>query len=379
MLLTALIYYGFSIYFDAQFYNVTELPIFKSRDSDYYPSIVYLYSWLVPLLVAMSYLATTPRTERHSRSEKVYANREATNIIVLLTGVILYTVLILRILPAADSRANVFLIINRDYTLLSWLLPIVVWLSCFVILTARHRVILYCGIGIVLLISLTLVDRSYLMMGLIAGAVRIKKIGLIKLLLLICFFLVLFTFWKVVLFWLVFDVDLSRSIQNVQFGLARFEAITSQSIFINCVENELCENINFEYFVLSTISRIVPSVLFDLNLPSSQQLYIDQFYPEIAARGGGLGFSLVAEFSLVFGVLFGPIVLSVYIICLIQCTKFIKSSFITFILTLYWFRFLRVDFGTGIKGIIVFGCVSLCIYMAINILFSKGRKYVKHS
>jgi len=48
--------------------------------------------------------------------------------------------------------------------------------------------------------------------------------------------------------------------------------------------------------------------------------------------------------------------------------KFSKSPFIGFIFAVYFLRFLRVDFGTGIKAIFVFGFLSLMLYHVLPYL-----------
>jgi len=374
IVLFVLLYYGFSIYVDVNLYNITEIPIFLSYQTDYFPSIIYLYSWVVPTFWVLIFLVLFPRTNVLIESKTYLGQRRAVRVLVL--GYLLYFFIIAVILPSALNRAGVCLEINENYPLVSWLLPITVWFSCFVILDAKSRKILCAGVGLILLISVTLVDRSYLIMGVIAGLIRAGPINLIKLIVGAVILFVLFTFWKVGLFWLVFDIDFGRSLENVQFGVARFEAITSQSIFINCIEFERCSSIDISNFISSTIDRIMPSFVYDAGHPATQEVYIDRFFPEISARGGGLGFSLLAEFGLVFGVVMAPWVLSAYIICMLLVFRFSDSIFVNFIFTVYFFRFLRVDYGTGIKGIFVFGLVSLCIYLLLTSTFYYRNKTV---
>jgi hypothetical protein len=361
MLLLVFLYYGFSIYVDANLYNVTEIPIFLLKKADYFPSIVYLYSWLVPTLWAIMFLIFF----RGTKETKMYSGqRPAFRVLVL--GYLVFLFIALVIMPSALNRADAFLEINQNYPIVSLLLPIIVWFSCFVILDAKSPKIFWSAVALILIISVTLVDRSYLMMGVIAGLIRAGPINLIKLGVATLILFLMFTFWKIVLFWLVFDVDFASSLENLQFGVARFEAITSQSIFINCIEFARCTPIDFGDFIRSTIDRIMPSFIYDAGYPSSQEVYIDRFFPEIADRGGGLGFSLPAEFGLVFGVVLGPWMLSAYVACMLLTLRLSNSVFAKFIFTVYFLRFLRVDLGTGIKGIFVFGLVSLCLYLLIT-------------
>ena len=88
-----------------------------------------------------------------------------------------------------------------------------------------------------------------------------------------------------VLFWLVFNVDIYASLENIQPGLARFEAITSQSIFINCLEYDLCADIKPSVFFESTFGRIMPSIIYQSEIDTTQVNYISKFFPEIAERG----------------------------------------------------------------------------------------------
>lgn len=375
VVMLALLYYGFSLYVDVNVYNVTELGIFLNHQTDYFPSLLYFYSWIIPTACVTVFLLLFPRRNISLLPREMSSNQDKSTKL-LAAGYLLYFFIVFVIIPSAQNRAGVFLAINEDYSLISWLLPVTVWCSCFVILGARSTQILIAAVFLNLLISLTLVDRSYLIMGVIACAVRVGNIHLVKLALGAIILFVIFTFWKVVLFWVVFDVDIARSLENVQFGVARFEAITSQSIFVNCLEFERCSSIDVSSFIFSTIDRIMPSFIYDAGLPYTQEIYIDQFFHEIAARGGGLGFSLVTEFSLVFGVIMGPWMLTVYIFCLLLLLRFGNSMFFNFIFTIYFLRFLRVDLGTGIKGIFVFGFLSLIVYFLFtSVSYYRKRQY----
>ena len=68
------------------------------------------------------------------------------------------------------------------------------------------------------------------------------------------------------------------------------------------------------------------------------------------------------------GKIIGPWILSIYIIFLLIILKFSQSPIVHFIFAVYFLRFLRVDFATGIKGIFVFGFVSLIIYNSTSLL-----------
>ena len=80
-------------------------------------------------------------------------------------------------MPAADNRAAVFLEINQNYSLVSWLLPITIWCSCFSILFAKNNFGIFLSFLLVILFALTLVDRSYLLMGVLALLFRIKNLN----------------------------------------------------------------------------------------------------------------------------------------------------------------------------------------------------------
>ncbi|MDC1191122.1 hypothetical protein N8148_02865, partial [Gammaproteobacteria bacterium] len=278
----------------------------------------------------------------------------------------LYFFILFIIMPAADNRAAVFLEINQNYSLVSWLLPITIWCSCFSVLYEKRRAGIFLAFFLVIIFSVTLVDRSYLLMGVIALLFRVKSLNIFALLIFGILGLIIVTFWKVFLFWIVFDIDINASLENVQPGLARFEAITSQSIFINCIEYNHCSPIEFPLFVESSFGRIMPSFIYQSEIETTQLRYINEFFPEISERGGGLGYSLVAEFVLVFGSILGPWFLSLYILLLLVILKASKSPIVHFIFAVYFLRFLRVDFATGIKGIFVFGFVSLILYNTFN-------------
>ena len=361
ILLFALIYYGFSIYFDVLFYDVTSIPIFLNFDDSYYPSLLYFYSWAVPLFSCIFYLTITKYLFKNRVSIEPFNNTNSINVIIPF-GYFLYFFILLVIMPSADNRAAVLLEINENYTLVSWLLPITIWCACYSTLFEKSKKGTFLAFLLVLLFSLTLVDRSYLIMGVLSLLFRVKSLNFFVLVFLtfIGFFIV--TFWKVVLFWLIFDIDINASLENVQPGLARFEAITSQSIFINCIDYSHCSPIELPIFLESSFGRIMPSFIYQSDIETTQVRYIQEFFPEIADRGGGLGYSLPAEFSLTMGPIIGPWILSIYIIFLLSILRLSKSPIIHFIFGVYFLRFLRVDFATGIKGIFVFGFVSLFLY-----------------
>lgn len=368
VLLFALIYYGLSIYFDVLFYDVTSIPIFLISDNNYFPSSIYLYSWIVPIFSCIIYLIFSKLISRNSNNVNIQIQNTDRLNIILPFGYFLYFFILLVIMPNADNRAAVFLEINENYSLVSWLLPITIWCSCFSILFAKNKFEISLGFFLVIIFSLTLVDRSYLLMGVLALLFRVERLNffLLAFLAILGFFVV--TFWKVVLFWLVFNIDIYASLENVQPGLARFEAITSQSIFVNCIEFNQCSQIDLSVFSESTFGRIMPSLIYQSEIDTTQVRYINQFFPEIAERGGGLGYSLMAEFSLTMGKIIGPWFLTIYIIFLLSILRFTKSPIINFIFAVYFLRFLRVDFATGIKGIFVFGFVSLVIYNSLSIM-----------
>lgn len=366
VLLFALIYYGFSIYFDILFYDVTSIPIFLNSDTNYFPSLIYFYSWSVPALSCITYLSISKLINKTSYVNESM-NNDSMNIVVIL-GYALYFFILLVIIPSADNRAAVLLEINENFGLISWLLPISIWCSCFAVLFAKDRLGIFLSFFLIILFSMTLVDRSYLLMGVLALLFRIKELNFFILAIFGIVGFIVVTFWKVVLFWLVFNVDINASLENIQPGLARFEAITSQSIFINCIEYNLCSSIELSTFLESSFGRIMPSFIYQSEIDTTQARYIDQFFPEIAERGGGLGYSLVAEFSLTMGRTLGPWILTIYIIFLLTILKLSKSPIVHFIFAVYFLRFLRVDFGTGIKGIFVFGFVSLILYNIVSIL-----------
>tara|TARA_B100000214_G_C23967062_1_gene628262 strand:+ start:454 stop:1617 length:1164 start_codon:yes stop_codon:yes gene_type:complete len=367
VLLFALVYYGLSIYFDIFFYDITTIPIFLNSQSNYFPSSIYFYTWTVPIFSIVVYLFLSKIFSNTLDNNYLEKKNDNMNLIVPF-GYMLYFFILLIIMPNADNRAAVLLEINENYSLVSWLLPITIWCSCFSILFAKNKSGIFFAFFLVMLFSLTLVDRSYLLMGVLSLLFRIERLNFLILVFLaiIGFFVV--TFWKVVLFWLVFNVDLNASLQNIQPGLARFEAITSQSIFVNCIEFEQCKEIELSVFLESTFGRIMPSFIYQSEIDTTQVRYINEFFPEIAQRGGGLGFSLPAEFLLAFGRISGPWIMTIYIIFLLVILKFSRSPIVNFIFAVYFLRFLRVDFATGIKGIFVFGFVSLVIYNTLSIL-----------
>jgi len=367
VLIFALIYYGFSIYFDILFYDITSIHIFLNRAPDYYPSTLYFYSWIIPTIFSLVSIFILSAFEP---KEIIIENSNLHNDVSIFIpiGYAIYFFILLIILPSADNRAAVFLSINEDFVLISWLLPIVIWTNCFSILVEKTKLRVFLAFFLILLVSLTLVDRSYLLMGVMALLFRVKRLNLFLLIFLTIIGFIVVTYWKVVLFWLVFGVDLEASLVNVQPGLARFEAITSQSIFVNCIEFGHCKAIDFGTFVESTLGRIAPSFIYQSDIPTTQIRYITEFFPQIANKGGGLGYSLVAEFALVMGNLAGPWMLSIYIVTLLIIIRLSKSPFISFIFAVYFLRFLRVDFGTGIKAIFVFGFLSLLLYYVMPYL-----------
>ena len=365
ILIFALIYYGLSIYVDVFIYDVTEVPIFLNYQKDFVPSFEYFYSWFVPISMVslfLYYIKISSAKKLNLRHQSPYRNTS----LFLIIGFLVYFFILLVIMPSSPNRAAVLLEINENYQLISYLLPITIWCCCFSIIDSKTSGQLFLPVLLVLLLSLTLVDRSYLLMGTLAFLMRFGKISIIKLSIFALSFIFLMTFWKVVLFWLVFDIDLGRSLENIQPGLARFEAITSQSIFINCIDFQACSRIPFNEFFSSSIGRILPSFLYNGSIESTQARYITEFFPEIANRGVGLGYSLLAEFNLVVGNTIGPWVLTLYLFLILFFLRYVRSDIANFILAAYFFRFLRVDFATGIKGIIVFGIISFCLYWILT-------------
>ena len=157
VLIFALIYYGFSIYFDILFYDITSINIFLNRAPDYYPSTLYFYSWIIPTIFSLVFIFIL------NTSKPRQINIENSNLhndvsIFIPIGYVIYFFILLIILPSADNRAAVFLSINEDFVLISWLLPIVIWTNCFSILVEKTRLRVFLAFFLILLVSLTLVD-----------------------------------------------------------------------------------------------------------------------------------------------------------------------------------------------------------------------------
>ena len=94
VLLFAITYYGFSIYFDVMFYDVTSIPIFLISDKNFFPSSLYFYSWFVPLITSTLFLVIynlLPRTEGAVVESK---NNDSMNVIILF-GYLLYFFILL--------------------------------------------------------------------------------------------------------------------------------------------------------------------------------------------------------------------------------------------------------------------------------------------
>lgn len=371
MALVACAYYGFSLYVDVLFYDVTQIPIFLIAADDYFPSDVYAYVWMsVTAFAVLNYvLLDTPRYSIQKTFEKNMAPS-----IFIGYGVLIF--LLIYVFPEAQNRADFFRLINENFRIISWLLPISIWWAAFTIIESSRPLPLFFSVFLIFGFSILLVDRSYLLMGVLALLMRKGDIDWLRLIFLVLIFFLIFTFWKIALFWLMFDVDFQASLSNLQFGIARFEAITSQSIFVNCVEHNMCSDIDFWDFLSYSAGRIFPSFIYESTADPVYSRYIYEFFPEIAERGGGLGYSLMAEFVQVFGVLSAPFVLGSYIAVLLLAGRGIKNKAMAFILVYYFFRFLRVDFGTGVKGVLVYGVVSYLLFIMLSWLADLWRRRV---
>ena len=357
--LSVVLYYGFSIYIDNIFYNVSKLPLFINYNSNFNLGYYYNITWFTILLFIILLLFLLKPVDCKS-----ITSTSSSYIIIYITTILcLLSVLILNI--KSSSRADLLKYLNADYKYIAISLTITLWLLCFIILQSKKNIHVYVSSLLVITISIIMVDRSYIFMLIVSLFMRLKTFNIYKFIFYSLIILIIFSTWKVFLFHFIFGNKFTLSIFANNFGFAKIEAIASQSTFINSLNYNLFR-ISFTLdYVLSLIDGVTPSIILNLNTLTTQDHYIMKLFPEIHNRGGGIGFSLVAEFILLFG-FYGVFIFLGYLFILLKFICSTRNVFITYILFIYLFRFCRLDLASGIKGALVFGFLSYVIFLFLN-------------
>ena len=290
--LSVVLYYGFSIYIDNIFYNVSKLPLFLNYNSNFNLGFYYNITWFTILLFLILLLFLLKPVDCKS-----ITSTSSSYIIIYFTTILcLLSVLILNI--KSSSRADLLKYLNADYKYIAISLTITLWLLCFIILQSKKNIHVYISSILVITISIIMVDRSYIFMLIVSLFMRLKTFNIYKFIFYSLIILIIFSTWKVFLFHFIFGNKFTLSIFANNFGFAKIEAIASQSTFINSLNYNLFR-ISFTLdYVLSLIDGVTPSIILNLNTLTTQDHYIIKLFPEIHNRGGGIGFSLVAEFIL---------------------------------------------------------------------------------
>ena len=133
MPITFVLYYGFSIYIDNYFYNVSQLPLFLNYNNNFKTGIYYDYIWFIILLFLILYLVLLKPV--NCKSSQVYFRSYI--IIYFVTILCVLSVLILNI--KSSSRADLLKYLNTDYKYIAILLTITLWLLCFIILQSKKK------------------------------------------------------------------------------------------------------------------------------------------------------------------------------------------------------------------------------------------------
>ena len=357
--ISVVLYYGFSIYIDNYFYNVSKLPLFLNYNNNFNVGYYYNITWFVILLFLILSLVFFKPVIYKSKT----SNSSSYYIIYFITIICTIAVLLINII--SSSRADLLKYLNTDYKYFAILLTIILWLLCFIILQAKNNIHVFTSSTFIILVSIIMVDRSYMFMLIVALFMRLRTFNLYKFLIYGLIIFIVFSTWKVFLFHFIFGNKFTLSIFASNFGFAKIEAIASQSTFINSLNYNLFKIPFTLDYVLSVIDGITPSLILNLNTLTTQDLYIIKLFPEIYKRGGGIGFSLVAEFVLLFG-FYGVFIFLGYLILLLKFICSTHNVFITYILFIYIFRFCRLDFASGIKGALVFGFLSYIVFLSVN-------------
>ena len=117
---------------------------------------------------------------------------------------------------------------------------------------------------------------------------------------------------------------------------------------------------------INSLLNLVPHVFWDDRPPGASALFVQEYFPDIAAQGGGFAYSFILELIINFS-LFGYIILVFFMGFYISALNKFNSKAGTLslvILTLTLVFLPRYDFATLLKSLIIYAVASIPLLMS---------------
>ena len=161
---------------------------------------------------------------------------------------------------------------------------------------------------------------------------------------------------------------------NLDFSLSKVESIGQFDIMNNLINYE---GLKKEIPKLDNILVLGPRSYLDLKLFTPAEKYAQVMWPEVYLKGGGTGFSPVAESYLNFdllGFFFFPLIV-LFLFLFLKKFNFLGRDQIKLLLIFFSLYFLRMDFYSFIKNFVIQVGFYLIILQLIVVFFRHQNNF----
>tara|TARA_B100000900_G_scaffold415351_1_gene444948 strand:+ start:867 stop:2021 length:1155 start_codon:yes stop_codon:yes gene_type:complete len=189
-------------------------------------------------------------------------------------------------------------------------------------------------------------------------------------------------YWKVIYFEIIQFIFFGEKMDFFYYtpkgGISSAEFISATNILAFTITNPPNQLLMGVSYVLTPIMLAIPRFLFDFGVTTMAENFVLNNFPDIAARGNAMGFSIIAESLINFGRM-GPIIIGCFWGGIAKILDSRKKDIIFVIGLFIFMKLFRADFATLIKShMIVFGgiCFILSSLMYCFKFVTKSSKRI---
>jgi len=266
--------------------------------------------------------------------------------------------------------------VNSSYRILKFFETVLTATGCIFILFNKNIKNVHILTFILILLGAAQGDRSSILVPAFAWLLRVKPtIKTRHFFILILSALFLLFVWKAlysfaIAYALGNDVSLNDMLKSFSFSI--IEPVSSYNLTTWVLADWGLGDIygGYTIFVLPYL-RALPRFLFEFDVPTLAEQFMSLYLPHIAAKGGGRGFGIVAEFYLNFYYI-GPFIFGIIWGLLAKYINNKHSLILSFIFLLCNFRIFRSDVASVFKSyVIMYGSVFF-VWFIITIIIKYG-------
>jgi len=254
--------------------------------------------------------------------------------------------------------------------------------SLYIIASNNRRASLYGLLGVSIL-GLAQGSRTTMLLFVLMFVARWRiRFSRKQLLLLVFLVLPLLAYWKLIYGYIIesyagYDpvLQLQRYAPNI--SLSNLEASSSFTILVDYLSRGNCPYWLGSSYIEIPLSLTLPRFLSETRVLTLAENYISTVAPQVFERGGGMGFSSVAESWLNFGV-WGPAVLGTIWGTLARFFDSRRRGIAFYVLALMTYRLFRSDFASLYKSwIVVFGGTLVVVFLLLSLFHLFAKEFRK--